>query len=210
MTDERIQALYAEAIARRAASADPCAIPFETMVDVLERRGTEEERGRVLREILRSPACRSEFELLRAVVTAERRHRPSRFLAPAWRWAAAVVLVAGAALFWRSRLPQSEPVRGVGAGMTTVAPVEGARVRPPVALVWHSVPGAIEYRVELLNASGDVSWSDVTRDTFIVLPPLEVLSPGAQFSWLVEAVRGTGETVRSVPRRLVIESPVPH
>jgi hypothetical protein len=71
MNEERMRELYARSTARRAASDPPCEVSLERMIDVLERRGSEEERREVLAEILRSPACREEFELLRAVVRAE-------------------------------------------------------------------------------------------------------------------------------------------
>lgn len=202
MNEERMRELYARNTARRAASDPPCEISLEAMIDVLERRGTEEERRQVLAEILRSPACREEFELLRAVVRASRPVRAPVLGTNAWRWAAGIVVIVGLGLalaLWRGEPP--EPLRGGGSPIVLRAPGEDARLQEPPAFVWSAVPGAVEYRLELLTDSGGVAFSSVVRDTALILPA--PLAPG-RYLWLVVARMPGGEAARSVTKRLTV------
>ena len=73
---------------------------------------------------------------------------------------------------------------------STIAPValapSGAVPRLD-RLLWTSVPGAQRYRVHLHNADGASVWSAQTHDTTLVVPDSVRLTPGAAYSWRVEA-----------------------
>jgi hypothetical protein len=205
MNEDRMRELYARSSARRAASDPPCEVSLEAMVDVLERRGSEEERRRVLAEILRSPACREEFELLRAVVRASQPVRAPVVVPQIWRWAAGIAAVAGLGLafaVWRGRSP--EPLRGGAPAIVLHGPADGAQVAAVPAFAWSPVPGALEYRLELLTDGGQVAFSSTVRDTTLALSPAPAL-PAGRYLWLVVAETPTGESARSETRRLIIE-----
>jgi hypothetical protein len=204
MNEDRMRELYARNSARRAASDPPCDVSLEAMIDVLEQRGPEEERRRVLAEILRSPACREEFELLRAVVRASRPVR-APVASTVWRWAAALVVAVGLGLvvtLWRGQPP--EPLRGGSSPIMLADPAEGARLSAPPAFAWRGVPGALEYRLELLSDSGRVVFSATVQDTTLGGPA--TLAPG-RYLWQVIARLGSGEAVRSSTRHLTVEPP---
>jgi hypothetical protein len=204
MNEDRMRELYARNSARRAASDPSCDVPLEAMIDVLEQRGPQEERRRVLAEILRSPACREEFELLRAVVRASRPVR-APVISTAWRWAAAIAVIVGVGLvvaLWRGRPP--EPLRGGGSPIMLYDPAEGARLSGPPAFAWRAVPDALEYRLELLSDSGRVVFSSTVRDTILGGPP--TLAPG-RYLWRVIARLGSGEAVQSSTRHLTVDLP---
>ena len=206
MNEERMRELYASSTARRAASGPPCEVSLEAMIDVLERRGPEEARRQVLAEILRSPPCREEFELLRAVVRASQPVKAPTFISPMWRWAAGIVVVAGlglAALWWRR---PAEPFRGTSGAMVLYAPAEDARADTLPVFVWSAVPGTLQYRLEVLTDAGAVAFSTTLRDTTVAVPASTALSPG-HYLWLVVAEMPTGQPVRSGARSLNLGLP---
>lgn len=206
MNEERMRELYARSTARRAASDPPCEVSLERMIDVLERRGTEEERRQVLAEILRSPACREEFELLRAVVRASKPVRVPTFLSPMWRWAAGIVVVAGlglAVMWWRR---PADPLRGTGAGIVLYTPAENARAASLPRFVWSAVPGALQYRLDVVTDAGTVAFSTTLRDTSVIAPASRTLPPG-HYLWLIVAELPTGQPIRSEVRSLNLDAP---
>ena len=206
MNEERMRELYARSTARRAASDPPCEVSLERMIDVLERRGSEEERRDVLAEILRSPACREEFELLRAVVRASQPVKTPTFLSPMWRWAAGIALVAGLGLaaMWWSR--PADPLRGTGGAIVLHAPAENARAESLPGFVWSAVPGALQYRLEVVTDAGAVAFSTTLRDTTVIAPPSVALPPG-RYLWLIVAEMPTGQPIRSEVRSLNLDVP---
>ena len=147
MNDERLQRLYQQAMERRAARGGSCQVSPETMVDVLENRLPEDERQRVLLAVMSNPACRQEFELLRAVV--EGSSPSSRHRRPAWQLglAATIAIAVGAGLIWRT-LPKPadlEPVRagGTPGDLLLVTPQTGGKLTGERRFVWHPIAGAI-------------------------------------------------------------------
>jgi hypothetical protein len=209
MNEERMRELYARNAARRAASDPPCEVSLEAMVDVLEHRGSEEERRRIMGEILRNPACREEFELLRAVVRAS---QPVK--APAW-WqqvaprrllaAAAIIAVAGLGFAVALRRgPQPEPLRGGPSPLVIHAPAEGATLGPTRVFTWGRLPGAVEYTFELLDRAGQVGFTTTGADTSVSIPASQSLAPGG-YLWVVVARMPDGQTVRSEARSVLLE-----
>ncbi len=207
MNDEQLKALYTHAMASRARQTGPCEVSLEGMIAVLEGRGDEAERLETLRRVFASPACREEFELLRAVVRAAGA-RPRRQLNPGWRWAAAVAALLGAGWWWLSPHDRDEPrtVPADGAPVL-VEPEADARVGGAIRFVWHAVPGARAYRVELLTDAGTLLTSIETADTIARYDPTPLGTTGTTFYWVVAAMLPEGSEVESRPRRLTIRAP---
>jgi hypothetical protein len=207
MNEDRMRELYAASTARRAASDPPCEVSLQAMIDVLERRGSEEERRNVLAEILRSPACREEFELLRAVVRASHPVERPVVMRNAWRWAAGVVVIAGLGLAvarWRG--PAGEPLRGGSGPIVLHGPLENARVSVLPGFAWGGVPGALQYRLDILSDSGRVAFSTTIRDT-AVAPSSVAALPAGHYLWLVVAEMPSGQPIRSATRDFTLEAP---
>lgn len=206
MNEERMRGLYTRSTARRAASDPPRVVSLEAMIDVLEQRGSEETRRELLAEILRSPACREEFELLRAVVRASQPVKAPRFFSPLWRWAAGIVVVAGlglTALLWQR---PREQVRGSGGAIELYAPAENARAQSLPAFVWSALPGALQYRLEVVTDTGAVAFSTTVRDTTATAPRAAALPPG-HYLWLILAEMPAGLAVRSAVRSFNLDVP---
>lgn len=226
MNDEQLKELYARAIANRAQRGGSCDVPLEAMVAVLEHSGNEAERMETLRRVLANPACREEFELLRAVAEGAR-EAPARRLNPAWSLAAAVALLLGSGWLWWSTRPGIDALRGgpeeveqprpgdrddPGATPTDAAPVlvepaADARVARTVRFVWQAVPGARAYRVELLSEPGTLVTSIETSDTTARYAPTAGAAVGRAYRWVVIALLPEGVEVPSRPRRLTITAP---
>jgi hypothetical protein len=209
MNEERMRDLYARNAARRAASDPPCEVSLEAMIDVLEHRGSEDERRRIMGEILRSPACREEFELLRAVVRAS---QPVK--APSW-WqqvaarrllaAAAIIAVAGLGLAVALRRgPEPEPLRGGPSPLVIYGPAEGSTLGTPRVFRWGRLSGAVEYTFELVDQAGQVGFTTTGADTTVTIPASQSLAPG-RYLWVVVARMPDGQTVRSEARGVVVE-----
>jgi hypothetical protein len=203
MNEDRLRSLYNEALERRARTEQPCAVPLESMLEVLERRGPEETRLRVLRDILRSPSCLKEFELLRAVVRANQAERARRVPPLIWRWAAGIALIVGAGLAVRFWPPREEPLRGAGVAVTLLTPSESAQLTSSPAFAWRPATGVLEYRLEVLSDSGAVLYSATIHDTMAALPP-DLLLPGHTYEWRVVASLSSGRSVPSAPRRFTL------
>ncbi len=195
MNDERLKALYARALAERAARGTECQVPLEAMLAVLERRGSEAERQETLRQVLAHPACREEFELLRAVVRAAEASS-SRWRVPAWGWAAGIALLLGTVWFWRGRGPDVDVLRGDSVQVTPLAPLGGEAPASP-RLVWRPVTGAFSYEVVVVDTAGLPRFTGSTTDTTVSLPDSVGLDPGAVYRWWVRARRSDGTELRS-------------
>lgn len=107
----------------------------------------------------------------------------------AWRWSVAGAAVAASVLMAVAlyRAPEPPPASGgvapdtagstvddvrAGAGREApvlLAPEAGQQVGDgaPVTFRWAAVKGAIQYRVQVLNADGEVAWSAVTGATSV-------------------------------------------
>jgi hypothetical protein len=85
--------------------------------------------------------------------------------------------------------------RGASAGIVVVSPA--GDVAPAVAFVWHGVPGALEYRVEIVDADAAAVWCASTADTALALPPSAGLAPDRDYRWWVSAPLPDGARVRS-------------
>ncbi len=223
MSDEGLQQAYARALASRA-PGDRAACPTpEAILGLVQRQGDEEQRLSVLDHVMACAACRQEFELLRAIqragVQAATEARTPETVAVGgapgrvvghirWRgWApiaaaAAVVLVLALGPGRRLWQPGAEPVRGGGESLALVAPADAAMPSgAPLAFVWHRVPGAERYTLELLTGGGVLALSRTTTDTTLTLSLPPNLAPG-DYRWWVIATAGDGSETRSDTRTL--------
>jgi hypothetical protein len=214
MNEDRMRALYAQHTALRALSDPPCQVSLDAMIDVLEHRGPDEARRETMAEILRSPACREEFELLRAMVRASQAVEAPVAPKPAlkvagltpmqWRWAAGIIVVVGIGLLGlilRDR--PSDQLRGGASGIAMHGPSAEQRVGSLPRFVWGRYDGAIDYRFQLLSESGQVVYSASGTDTVATLPSDVVVSTG-RYLWNVTAEMPGGASVNSGTRGVVV------
>lgn len=197
MNDERLRALYAGAMARLPLPDDAAPVSLDAMVDVLERRGSEADRSQTLRAILRDPRAREEFELLRAVVRAGEPPRQSWRAAMSWRIAAGVALLAGTAgLFSLMHAPE-EPLRGGESTVLMLQPADGAELTAPPLFAWRPVPGAVDYRIEVVDSTGAVVFEEQVRDTASTGPASGGLATGHRYRWSVTVLTRDARNLRS-------------
>ena len=176
----------------------------EMIHGLIQRRGDEAERLKRLDHVMQCPHCQKEFNLLRTVELA----RPP---APvmAWHWwalAAGLVLVVSAGAIWQVFRPQPEVFRGGGEEVVLVSPREGAQVSAPVRFVWRSVPGAVNYRLEMVDDQDRVVSLALGADTAQVVPQLP---QGSNQRWRVLAEFLRDPPIESDARELLITPAAP-
>jgi hypothetical protein len=173
---------------------------IEEIQGLVERKGAEGDRLRLLDHVMQCPECRKEFDILQSL-HAERPPAPSRGSWRLWAFAAMLMLVAGLGVVWQMTRPREDVFRGQDTGVSLLAPENNQRVQLPVRFHWRSVPGALSYRLELLSSAGSVSWSSEVMDTTTLLeqPP-----EGAVSGWKVVARFLDGQTVQSAARRITL------
>jgi len=172
----RLQELYAQALARRdAGSTQDCVSP-EDILALVRRDLGEERRLEILDHVMACNACRREFDLLRAIETAGAASAatPSsrslrRRLAPV-ALAASLLLAVGVGVLVRNRGPSGDIPRGGNSSLVLLAPGAEASSAEPIRFVWSSIPGARQYRLEVLDAAESVIVAEQTADTTLLLP----------------------------------------
>jgi len=190
MTDAELRELYVRSLTSR--SRDECPAP-EALEALVARTGGEESRLATLDHVMSCAPCKQEFELLRAIHAADRVNaaaaRPRRSMTP-WLAAAAVVIAAGALTVAQLQRPNANPVRGSSpsADITLVGPVN-------TSLVWHTVPDAVRYDVEIVDANGVTIFHARVADTTAAMP---ATLPAGSLSWWVRATLRDGSERRSI------------
>lgn len=192
MNDASLTTLYREALAaRRDEARATCPDPGQ-LVDLVERRGSDAARLATLDHAAACSSCLAELELLRAIretMPAERRWR-----LPAAIAAGVLIVLAGAVAGTRMlRHDQGDALRGPGADGVTLLPSAGSSR----TLVWHAVPGALSYDVEVTTDGGDLVAGRTTVDTVFALPDSLRLRAGVRYLWWVRARRADGGELRS-------------
>jgi hypothetical protein len=185
MTDAELRDIYTQALTSRGTGRNACPTP-DALEALVTRSGAEEARLATLDHVMSCEACKKEFELLRAIHAAEMadaRAAPRRSLTPLLA-AAAVVVVVGALTITTIKRPS--PVRGAGPS----ADIELVGIVGP-SLVWHAIPGAVHYDVEIIDASGTTLFHQRTTDTTVALPST------ISGSWWVRATLRDGSEHRS-------------
>jgi hypothetical protein len=193
---------YAALLARRAASDAPLPATLEEIRDLAALGAADLDRTALLDRVLADPRTRDEYLLLRELLQSERRPaaarvRSSRALAVA----AMVAVVLGAGALWRARGDAPEPMRGDGEQVQVVEPRADAEVAGEVRFVWHPVPGATAYVLEVADATGASVLSRRVVDTTVSVPA-DVRPSAGDLVWWVTAERTSGEHLRSAPRPL--------
>lgn len=209
MKDERLQALYAEALARRRprVRSAGCLSP-EQLQDLVERQGAEADRLRALDHVMACAACREEVEALRAVAKGTRPTPRFRVSAPVLA-AAAVLLVVGSAALWRTlgtRWLAPDVPRG-GDALVVVGPRDEVAPEAARRLVWRAVSGAARYQVEVLDRDGSVVFAAETTDTTATVADSVTLAPGVPYRWWVRARLDVGGERRALPREFRVRAP---
>jgi hypothetical protein len=205
MNDDRLRNAYSEVLARREAGREGCPQPEE--IDALaSRRGPEAARLAALDHVMGCPACRREFDLLRAVAQAG---RPASRIAPrVYALAATLALTTGALLIWGTVTDSRDDLmRGRADALVLLAPADGASLAEPPVLVWRPVEGAVSYRVEVLDKAGAVVATGFGPDTLLQLPADALAPADSAYRWRVVADLRTGGSVSSGIRRLRVRTP---
>ena len=212
LTDEALRGAYRRALdVRRVSGRELCVAP-EAMLSLLRREGPEEQRLEMLDHVMGCSACRSEFELLRAIEqagagTAERagpavlRSLP-RFAVPL-ALAASLILVV--MVGQRLRSPDGTDVeRGPMDGVTLLGPPSEIEAGTSPTFAWKSVPGAQSYELEVLDEKGAVVWGARTSETSVTMSDPVLLTPGNSYRWWVRTTTPSGNQRASAVRSLRI------
>lgn len=194
MNDEELREAYARFLATQQSSGRAACPEPEALVALVQRKGPESQRLTILDHAMACAACQREFELLRAIRTAERQEegeaRPSRrwqpWLVPALAASFLLAIGLGPGREWLEE-QREQPMRGEADAIVMLEPQAGATISADsLRFVWRPAQGASRYTVELLTADGAVAVSEKTADTTMVLPRAGRVSPG-MYHWLVRA-----------------------
>jgi hypothetical protein len=193
LNDERLRALYQQAIERRRPAERTACLPPERLLALAEGHLRGSEAQEAADHAMSCAACREEYALLRAMTRVQ--ERSSAWSVRRLALAASIVLALGAiAILRTNRQRDAATFRGSADEVRLVAPEPGAA---PLTLAWRSVPDASRYLVELLDSAGVPLHQATTRDTVLVVPATVRLAPGAEHRWWVRAVLADGREVRS-------------
>jgi hypothetical protein len=205
VSDERLRALYAIALASGTARATGEHPAPDAIAALARREGSEEERLATLDHVMACPECRRDFDLLRAVERAGVESGAAGRTAGRRSWlmpaalAASVLLAVG---IGRTVLVPSEgTTRGDADALVLVRPDREAAAGDSLAFTWRAVPGASRYELELLDAGGAVAATATTTDTSAALPAAHALPPG-DYRWWVRATTSDARAIRSALRPL--------
>jgi hypothetical protein len=197
MNDQRLRAVYAQALARRTPdSREGCPRP-EDLQALADGLAPAAGRMALLDHVTTCAACHEEFALVHAATGGAPR---TRVLAPWWGLAAAGLVVVTGAGWWLLGREGGPVMRGGGATIELVAP--GA-VAPTgrVAFTWRAVPGASGYEVTIAPPGAAPMATGSTQDTvFVPVPAL----PSGDYEWSVRAILSDGRVVPSLRRPLSI------
>lgn len=210
---QRLQELYTRRVARQG-EAPGCPTP-EAILALVRREGSEHERIATLDHVMSCAACHREYEWLTAVDEAavEAGGEPAAS-APAW-WrgtpialAASIVAVAGAAAVLSTALRrETDRVRGSVSEIALVTPEATANANMPITFVWHPLPKAPRYVLEVQHADGSVALADTTADTLLTVAPTAALLPDSTYRWWVREVSDAAEPRSSELRPLRLTGP---
>jgi hypothetical protein len=71
--------------------------------------------------------------------------------------------------------------------------------------VWASAPNAISYRLTLTDANGSTIWTNSGLDTVVALPDSVLLTVGARYFWVADALVSDGQSRSTELREFVPE-----
>jgi len=187
VNDQELRAIYGSVMTSSARGRhSPCPEP-EAILALIRREGPEETRLATLDHVMSCADCRSEFDLVRSIelagAEAGAAARPGRrWLAPL-ALAASVLLAVVIGRYALPRAPERDVVRsGAEERLTLLAPPPDATTGSPLLFAWHPIAGAGRYRLEVMNAAGEVVLEAETVDTAIVLQSAADLAAG-EYQW---------------------------
>ena len=202
MTDDELRTAYQRAMAARPpANRLHCPDP-DTLLALVQRQGPESVRLETLDHTMSCPACRQDFELLRAIEAGERRESETEARMRMRRWQRPLALALAASLllavgvgpardWWSARDPGT--MRGDVTAFMLVGPEPDALVSPDsLRFTWRPVPGALRYTIELLTIEGAVRAARTTTDTSATLAGTQDTAAG-EYRWWVRAELPGGE-----------------
>lgn len=214
--DELLRKAYGRALEARTVPERARCVSPDALFALVRREGREAERLATLDHAMACPACRDEFELLRALEQAG--DADIRHAVEGIRWkrnlsiglAASALLAVGVAT-GRRLLDRDavEVMRGDGGGITLISPAEGTgptNGTDSLTFVWSAVPGAEAYLMEVLTADGAPVFSTRTSDTTYTLAAGEAL-PRGEYRWAIQSYVRDGTEARSPTRRLSVRAP---
>ncbi len=207
VNEARLREVYAGRLAaRRPAGRVGCPSP-EALQVLARREGDAAARLETLDHAMTCGDCRSDLDLLRSIERAGRElgasGRPARrtWLMPA-ALAASLLLAVGLGRLALTPGSEDDVVRS-GAdtgGVVLLAPPVAAGAGDSLVFAWRPVPRATSYRLEVMNASGQVVLETETADTLAAPEAARRLAPG-EYQWWVSAL-GSAAAPRSELRRL--------
>jgi hypothetical protein len=207
MTNPRLAALYARAVADRSSgNREGCPSP-EELVALAERHLPPADRLRLLDHVMGCTSCGREYALLDTVAATKARSRRLRGIPLAL--AATAVLAIGAGLVWRinSRNQETDAVRGGENSIRLLSPAAGARVPDRPGFSWSATGARVWYRFELLPAGGDPVYAVEITDTTLTLPDSVKLASEVEYLWWVRARLPDGRQAASAVGRFRLASP---
>lgn len=194
MNDEELRDLYAGSLARLPGAASGSCPDPETLQSIAEGRAEPAMRLETMRHVAACLPCQRELALLGQVADTE--PRPMRGIRTWAAAAAAAIVVIAAVGVLQLRSPAAPAFRGGDAQLRLLSP-SGAVARPAATrLVWSSVPRAVRYEIEVMDADGAVVFQGNFPDTLAPMPE-EVAAAGA-YRWRVTAVRADGSQIGSL------------
>lgn len=207
--DEALREAYAPKLRDTSTGHGPRCPSPDALLAAAKGEGPERERLQVLDRALQCAACRRELALLQAVSGSGTGQRAASARSSSWRRfvplaaAASIVLAVGIVSLDRWRQRPDEEIMRTGPGgageITLIAPAsERHAAAKPVTFVWHSVPGAIQYTLEVDTNDGTVLFAARGADTVQTVPNLTA----GERRWSVRAHMDDGSERRSVSRVL--------
>ena len=191
VNDQQLRAIYSGSMTSRQGSRQSACPDPDAILALVRREGSEETRLATLDHVMSCADCRSEFDLVRSIELAGA--EAGAIARPGRRWMAPLALAASvllAVVIGRYALPGAPERDVVRSGekdrLTLLAPPTEATTGSPILFAWHPIEGAGRYRLEVMNAGGEVVLEAETADTAIVLQSAVDLEPG-EYQWWVGA-----------------------
>jgi hypothetical protein len=191
VNDQQLRAIYSGIMTSRQGRRQSACPDPEAILALVRREGSEETRVATLDHVMSCADCRSEFDLVRSIELAGA--EAGAIARPGRRWMAPLALAASvllAVVIGRYALPgapERDVVRSGEKGrLTLLAPPTEATTGSPILVAWHPIEGAGRYRLEVMNAGGEVVLEAETADTAVVLQSTADLEPG-EYQWWVGA-----------------------
>jgi hypothetical protein len=189
---------------------------------------SEHERRSLLDHVVDCAECTRIWRALVALERGARRFDPGvpkpglatpRRPAPrAWTWGLGGALAAAAAALtlWIGVRPPAPPPAEPAGETFRSGPAEPARpvlraplgaVDVPGAFAWEPVEGAVNYRIELLDAGGEIVWTAATEETSVAWPATLPGSPGRYYWRVVAELERGGSTASALEDFDLLDGP---